>query len=227
MHRNILKCFVYILQNRDYDISIREYKDKLFSFDLPEELKHLQTNFKTTLDTTKPNSILELLQILTDLIKKDKSGTVPINYCQNYRQIMREFREMSNFYLDLKSWDVDAEFTKIKLLTVDIHSREHAFEVKLNMHCESDCTFEVVNFDLPLEKESFTISRSLREIYEQFREHLGRLQPFFDIMDTLDRECWVLDPVPPQRSCKYRRICIGKILIDMRKLVIHTGCVQS
>lgn len=148
--------------------------------------------------------------MFTDKIKKDRSTTVPVNRCNKYRHVIREFYELTRFYLNIKSWDTNSDLSIVKFHSVDDRNREHPLAVAVNWSCESHEIFHVASFDLPLTKDSFKPSHSMRDVYEQFKGFIEKLQPFFDLMELLDERCWVLDPVPPQRSCKYRRICIGK-----------------
>lgn len=62
-------------------------------------------------------------------------------------------------------------------------------------------------------------ARDLRQIYEIFQGELGHYQRFWDVMDDLDRELWVLEPATPSRSTTYRRIgvlphCSLHIVVD-------------
>lgn len=126
--------------------------------------------------------------------------------------MIREYSELTRFFLDIKSCETTWNLKTFKFSTVDDHNREHPLEVKVNWDSDINEIFEVDNFNLPIPKDSFKTSDTLRDIYEQFKTLIENLQPFFDLMELLDEQCWVMDPVPPQRSCKYRRIAIGKLI---------------
>lgn len=171
---------------------------------------------------------MEFLKIFKDKIKEHKSSSVPVNECDKYRHVIREYSELTRFFLDMKSSEMTSNLNSVKFSTVDDHNREHPLEVKINWNGDLQDIFEVVNLDLPLPKDSFKASKSLREIYEQFKIFIEKLQPFFDLMETLDELCWVLDPIPPQRNCKYRRICIGKLIIfSLIRIFIRIFFLQS
>lgn len=190
-----------------------EYPDKEYNFVLPGELEHLENSLKERLEDGKPKTIIDFLDIFTDLVKEDKTSTVPVNNCDKYRYVIRECVEVTKFYLDIKSWDTEYDLSKVKFVCVDDLNREHPLEVKVHWNVGTHDIFEVLSFDLPLQKDSFKPSHTLKEIYEQFKQFIEGLQPFFNLMETLDKHCWILDPAPPQKSFKYRRISIGKIVL--------------
>lgn len=200
------------MQDADYNILVIENSDKTFSFKLPKDLEDIQSDFEVLVHEKKPRSILEFLRVLKDKIKQHKSTTIPINNCDKYRHVLREYSEVTRFFLDIKSFETSVNLNTAKFSTLDDCNREHVLELKVNWDGDMQDIFEVVNFDLPLPKDSFKSTKSLREIYEQFRLFIEKLQPFFELMENIDQFCWVLDPVPPIRNCKYRRICIGKLL---------------
>ncbi|XP_010939326.2 uncharacterized protein [Elaeis guineensis] len=52
-------------------------------------------------------------------------------------------------------------------------------------------------------------SSKLKNIVQQFREHLQKLQEFWSIMEDIDRNLWILDPKQPSLATSYRQICLG------------------
>ncbi|XP_059438107.1 uncharacterized protein LOC132170960 isoform X2 [Corylus avellana] len=59
-------------------------------------------------------------------------------------------------------------------------------------------------FDLQWSKNS-----RLKDVVQQFGEHLEELQEFWSILDDIDRSLWVVDPKNPSRSMSERQINIG------------------
>jgi E3 ubiquitin-protein ligase FANCL len=43
-------------------------------------------------------------------------------------------------------------------------------------------------------------------------QQVATLQKFWEALDEVDRECWVMDPDNPTRKDTYRRIMIGMTL---------------
>lgn len=200
----------FLLQDEDYNVTVAEKPNKIFTCTLPENLTHLQTSFSKYLEESNPKSILECLNLLRHQLKEERSSTIPVNRCDKYRHVIRELSELTRFHLTIKSWKTNSDLSLVKFHSVDDRNREHPLGIEVNWNGGSNEIFQVAHFDLPLAKDGFKASHSLRDVYEQFKGYVEKLQPFFDFMEALDEHCWVLDPVPPQRSCKYRRISIGK-----------------
>ena len=49
-------------------------------------------------------------------------------------------------------------------------------------------------------------------------QELNKYKDLWDVMDEMDKNCWILEPESRLRSCCYRRIAIGKILLYFLKL---------
>ncbi|KXJ30062.1 E3 ubiquitin-protein ligase FANCL [Exaiptasia diaphana] len=70
---------------------------------------------------------------------------------------------------------------------------------------------------------SWTSSKDyqLKELHHQFEQALTNYQEFWDMMDEIDQNTWVLEPDHPQRACTTRRIALGNnssIHIDINPL---------
>ncbi|KAH9380237.1 hypothetical protein HPB48_022148 [Haemaphysalis longicornis] len=51
--------------------------------------------------------------------------------------------------------------------------------------------------------------QTLKAVYNKFKAEVDRLQEFWETMDDLDANCWVLDPVNARHSDCYRRLALG------------------
>lgn len=112
--------------------------------------------------------------------------------------------------LDTIGWqrvtDVSSDFTKLTIKTLDSKKREHVIWVKMPQAEEDN---PVITCDLPLPfKPIWTGKTGLREIVERFEEQLKIHQVFWDVMDQLDQETWILEPQNPTRGSNSRRIVI-------------------
>lgn len=154
------------------------------------------------------NEVSMFLENLTTKITNCETFKKPVNNCEIYRHVLQEYLEFTKFYLNLKSCCLTADLNKIKVTTVDEHNREHFVEIAINYNDSSDI-FEIVEYDLPYERENFKASSSLRTVYDNFKETLDKLQPFFNLMEALDNHCCILDPITPTRRINYRRVWIG------------------
>ena len=61
------------------------------------------------------------------------------------------------------------------------------------------------------------LQTTVAEMVQQFEEQLSRYQAFWEVMDQLDREAWVLEPEHPTPACVFRRIVISK--------ANHSSCI--
>ncbi|CAH1792405.1 unnamed protein product [Owenia fusiformis] len=109
-------------------------------------------------------------------------------------------------------WDkltsVDTEFRVLQLTAKDNAMREHTFKIELTNQYPVEaprCTF-----DLPI---SFTPhwnqNACLKDIYNQFILQLEHFSEFWDDLDEVDKNTWILEPERPTRSAVYRRIACG------------------
>jgi E3 ubiquitin-protein ligase FANCL len=53
---------------------------------------------------------------------------------------------------------------------------------------------------------------SLSAIYKSFVQQVAVLQKFWEVLDEVDHECWVMDPDNPTRKDTHRRVMIGMVL---------------
>jgi len=60
--------------------------------------------------------------------------------------------------------------------------------------------------------------QSLVESYEKFRGEIGKYVKFWDVMDELDEQTRVIDPIQPNRSDCYRRILMNQSVVVQLKV---------
>lgn len=51
-------------------------------------------------------------------------------------------------------------------------------------------------------------------LFNQFLAEVEFLQPYFDFMEALDQNATILDPEVPQKRDAYRRIWLGKLVLE-------------
>jgi E3 ubiquitin-protein ligase FANCL len=101
--------------------------------------------------------------------------------------------------------EVSPDFSRVSIRTLDKKKREHIFTVHISQ--EGPPTIDCV---LPITfKPSWSEKTTLCEVVARFEEQLCAHQRFWDVMDELDRETWVLEPEQPSRQCNFRRIVLG------------------
>lgn len=174
---------------------------------MPEEITSFQAELDAIIARKHPKSIITVLDAICSFINDKIPSSKPINHCDVYRHILYEYSDFTRFYLNIKSCYLAHDLSKIKISTLDQGRREHSFEISVNFD-EKDL-FNVTSYDLPSDKV-FKKFSSLKDLYDELLAMIETFQSFFDTMDELDKNCWVLDPEEPKRSCNYRRIWICK-----------------
>jgi len=97
---------------------------------------------------------------------------------------------------------------EVKLQTVDHAGRSHILTLILGMNYPTSPP--LIQADLPEQLiGNMKKGSSLTTIYKSFVQQVALLQRFWDILDEIDHECWVIDPDNPTRKDIYRRIMIG------------------
>ncbi|XP_057316153.1 E3 ubiquitin-protein ligase FANCL-like isoform X1 [Hydractinia symbiolongicarpus] len=102
---------------------------------------------------------------------------------------------------------VDGNFHTIKLSARDDKERQHVITINVN---EQNSQLTCVT-DLPLKFEVRSQQEaSISLIYEQFVKTVRIFQNFWNTMDEIDQNCWVLEPEIITYSCANRRIALGQ-----------------
>lgn len=150
------------------------------------------TNIITYLD-----KIVEIVEFDGDKIKDDTNI---------YRKILQEYSEFTKFYLNLKSAELAYDMSAISVVTSDSAGREHAVGFKVNYSIKDLFSFKC--YDLPCEKTKIfqEKSSSLIHLFDMFLNYLESLQQFLDLMDVIDSNSTVLDPIKPSKKDCFRRI---------------------
>ncbi|XP_044739066.1 E3 ubiquitin-protein ligase FANCL [Chrysoperla carnea] len=75
---------------------------------------------------------------------------------------------------------------------------------------EEDKLFKLAYYDIPkISSELLKEYASLNELFTTYCNCIEELQTYFDVMDSIDTVCWVIDPPKPKKSDYMRRIMIG------------------
>ncbi|KAK3030441.1 hypothetical protein RJ639_039198, partial [Escallonia herrerae] len=67
-----------------------------------------------------------------------------------------------------------------------------------------------VSADVPyIFKLEWSMNSRLKDVVQQFQEHVEKLQDFWSTLDDIDRSLWVVDPKQPHRATSFRQINTG------------------
>ncbi|KAM8945332.1 E3 ubiquitin-protein ligase FANCL [Pelodytes ibericus] len=156
--------------------------------------------------------MMELKTILEAAVKNTNVLQTP-PAPQYYSCLLKDIEDLG--------WDklsyVDTEFSTIKLKMEDSSGREHLITLKLTARYPSEAPECNIECPVPF-TSSWTAKSTLRNIYDQVLSTLESLKDFWDALDEIDKNTWVLEPEKPTRSATMRRIAIGNnvsITIDL------------
>nr|CAI5824344.1 unnamed protein product [Callosobruchus analis] len=186
-----------------YKVCISE-SDNGYIVELPTECVHLQDDLIALQPTLHLKGIICCLDALKNLIEKNMPSNAPTNYCDIYTQVLFEYSEFTRFHVSLKSCYLHHDLSKITVKMLDEQNKEHSLVIKVNYDGKE--IFEISEYDLPVEKDKLKASSSLRVVYDHFAGIVSELQPYFQLMEEFDRNCYILDPADHKNRHNYRRI---------------------
>ncbi|KAJ8984147.1 hypothetical protein NQ317_017798 [Molorchus minor] len=197
------------VNDEDYKVSIIKYIDGKYKVALPPNLLPYQREIQCEISILDNPHIITVLDCLVRILSQGaNSKPVNVNMCDTHKHILQEYSEFTAFYVNLQSSHISSDLCLIDTHMVDDKNRDHFVQISAS-ETDSRGIFRIVKFDLPQPKEEFIVSSSLKAIYSQFTGTVEALQPFFDLMDILDKSCWILEPLQPERKHTHRRIGLG------------------
>lgn len=174
-------------------------------------LRHLLRGYegvikqRLTQSVDLPSFLLELKSILEKLLGCQKSEKI-VSQPHVYTHLVKE--------LETIGWEklayVDPSFQVFKFVARDIKDREHV--VTIHLSPQHPLVAPTCTTDLPGQRFAFTWpsqSHPLQQLYYQFQQVLSQYEDFWDMLDEVDSNTWVLEPDHPSRSCTSRRIALG------------------
>ncbi|KAB0802582.1 hypothetical protein PPYR_04768 [Photinus pyralis] len=188
----------YLNINRtDYEIHLSQVNGKPF-LEINEKLSTFRQDIDHLSDIyTNP---LNFLDALSETISSKTSSAIKKNLADFYRQVLTEYAEFREFYINLQSCVITPDLSEVSITTLDECDRQHALTVAI------DGTFRIARHDLPDRDDFAKPSASLSVLYETFVKAIEELQPYLYLMDRFDSAAWVLDPETPKPKDCYRRI---------------------
>ncbi|XP_039594900.1 E3 ubiquitin-protein ligase FANCL isoform X1 [Polypterus senegalus] len=147
--------------------------------------------------------MLELKTVL-EIALKNRQAFLIAPPPQYYSQLIKDIEDLG--------WDklshISTDFSTVRLKAEDGSGREHLITVKLQTKYPDEVP--VCSADVPVPFIlSWSLQSCLKNIHSQFLAMLESLKQFWDVMDEIDEQTWVLEPEKPTRSATMRRIAIG------------------
>ncbi|TWW78488.1 E3 ubiquitin-protein ligase FANCL [Takifugu flavidus] len=193
------------------------------------QLKHLLRGYEQTVKQRLQQSdnlvtfILELKTILEVGLKSfpEHQSIPPPQY---YSQLISEMETLGWSKLLF----IDTAFQTLQLNAEDSSGRQHLLTVKLKPKHPAEAPDCSADLPLPL-LINWTPQTTLDQLYGQFLLVLESLTRFWDVLDEIDRNTWILEPEKPCRSDTMRRIAIGnnvsiKVEVDPRHPEMLPDC---
>uniref|UniRef100_A0A7N8Y3F2 E3 ubiquitin-protein ligase FANCL n=1 Tax=Mastacembelus armatus TaxID=205130 RepID=A0A7N8Y3F2_9TELE len=159
-------------------------------------------------------AVLSLL--LQELGLKRSSECIAIPPPQYYSQLISEMETLG--------WDmllfIDTEFQTLKLKAEDSSGRQHILTIKFKSKHPAEAPECSADLPIPL-AITWTPQSTLQQLHKQFMLVLESLTEFWDVLDEIDNQTWILEPEKPSRCDTMRRIAIGnnvsiKVELDPR-----------
>ncbi|XP_016892727.1 E3 ubiquitin-protein ligase FANCL isoform X2 [Cynoglossus semilaevis] len=154
--------------------------------------------------STNLESFLLELKTILEVVLKGRSECSSIPPPQYYSQLISEMETLG--------WNkllfIDTHFKTLRLTAQDSAGRQHALTVKLKSKHPAEAPECSADLPLPLAL-TWTQQSTLEHLYSQFLLVLESLTEFWEILDEIDLNTWVLEPEKPSRSDTMRRIAIG------------------
>ncbi|XP_026165921.1 E3 ubiquitin-protein ligase FANCL isoform X2 [Mastacembelus armatus] len=185
------------------------------------QLKHLLRGYEHIVKQRLQQSadlvsfILELKTVL-ELGLKRSSECIAIPPPQYYSQLISEMETLG--------WDmllfIDTEFQTLKLKAEDSSGRQHILTIKFKSKHPAEAPECSADLPIPL-AITWTPQSTLQQLHKQFMLVLESLTEFWDVLDEIDNQTWILEPEKPSRCDTMRRIAIGnnvsiKVELDPR-----------
>ncbi|EDV21617.1 uncharacterized protein TRIADDRAFT_59799 [Trichoplax adhaerens] len=181
------------------------------------KLKNILSNYKQVIQQKleKAANLIQFMKEFKNLLEesyKVKLGTtsgIDDAFSLSFKEILPQLDDIGWENVD----NIDDLFTSIRLVKRDLKSRHHYINTRF-LQEEEICT-PVFTTDLPiplhLPKAKYqSLKFSIKESYHYFCEAIELCQAFFDVMDEIDKNTWVLEPQKASRASKERRFCLGK-----------------
>ncbi|RZC36407.1 E3 ubiquitin-protein ligase FANCL-like, partial [Asbolus verrucosus] len=200
------------VKNQDHELHVVETTKKggvqfQIETDLGSDVDNSVSKFTST-------NILDFFdKTVAFLESQPLSQNIPENQVHVFRRVLYEYSEFIKFHIKIKTSHISEDLSRIRTVTVDEGGREHLLDIAVDFN-ETKDIYHPLNLCLPeqFSKDFDKNFANLTEIYSKFLATIETLQPFFDVLDDLDRSCCVLDPEKPTRRDCHRRIWLGQNL---------------
>ncbi|GLJ27361.1 hypothetical protein SUGI_0536870 [Cryptomeria japonica] len=147
--------------------------------------------------------VLEMKDIL-EHVAGDVKTKFSLPSADFYRRVYSE--------IEVVGWEhvvhLGEDLASVHFRVFDEGAREHVLEITLPSkypQVEPAVSSELPSmFELQWSNES-----TLRDVLNQFNELIKKFQDFWHVMEDIDMNVWVMEPLHPSRASSFRRIALG------------------
>ncbi|ESO94180.1 hypothetical protein LOTGIDRAFT_118527 [Lottia gigantea] len=150
------------------------------------------------------NNLGSFLKDLVNIVENELKQEDLYSNCSLIHYLVQQLQTIG--WNRLKS--IDTSFEKVILVINDYKDRQHLLKLHFNsqnLSAEPKCQSDLPNKFL----YHWNKQNGLKSLVHQFEESLKQYEEFWDEMEEIDSNTWILDPEQPRFNCAYRRIVIG------------------
>lgn len=148
-----------------------------------------------------PSFLLELKDVLERVIRTKKlEEPPPPSY---YAKLIEEMNTIGWGRLH----SIDNSLKSVEVTAKDKANRSHL--LTMNFPADYPATMPTCSADLPAQPKWQPTSASITEALKQFEKMLEEFQEFWNMLDDIDNNTWVLEPERKNYSAQLRRIALG------------------
>lgn len=197
--------FILFLQHKSYAIQLEDF-DGFIKIQYTKALEPFREELEEVLKQRQ--IVLFALERIRCVLSKSVTE-IPANTAEIDRIILREYVELREFHINIHKATLSGDLKCITVSSFDVKNRLH--EIVIQTTPRRDRLFQVINCNLPEFSCCYDADNSLIALYNRFLAKIEnpKMQIFFNLIEEIDQNCWVLDPEIGDRKQTYRRIVLG------------------
>ncbi|KAL1501478.1 hypothetical protein ABEB36_006792 [Hypothenemus hampei] len=176
-----------------------------------------------------PPSILIMLDQIYDVVRTRaivERQLLPADGRSDiYQDVLHEISEFLQFYTLVKV-QIDQKSNLLHIEHADVRGQEHSVAIAFFYSTEkyNEILFKISSCDLPIKESTKSHSTSLIELFDKLLADIEQLEPYIQLMNSIDASATVVDPIPVTKRLPYRRIYISdtiSVLVVINPLDVY------
>ncbi|XP_063242792.1 E3 ubiquitin-protein ligase FANCL-like [Bacillus rossius redtenbacheri] len=204
------------------------------SINLPWKVEVCLNNNKRDVDKWKGNctTLLTFLECLKSEVEESmKSNFAKQLFRSGDRMPVEFYEKLINSLSCINEKNIRSISTnmdKIELTTRDVTRNCHEHVLVIQYNIAEPNSPPCVHAELPaseMRKLETGKDKDVITIFDTFKDTVRALSDFWDVMDEIDKKCWVILPEEPKLSDTFRRIALGQHV--SLEVSLDPSCVQK